>query len=78
MFDLYISETCPYCKKVMKFLDENNISYNKFDTANKDNILRLMTIGGKDQVPFLDDKKNNIKMYESQDIIDYIKGTING
>ena len=30
-------------------------------------------IGGKSQVPFLYDKENKIKMYESDDIIEYLK-----
>ena len=29
MFDLYISETCPYCQKVMNYLERNNIKYDK-------------------------------------------------
>ena len=37
MFDLYIMETCPYCKKVMAFLNERQIEYNKIDIADKSN-----------------------------------------
>ena len=73
MFDLFILETCPYCKKVMDFLKENNIKYHKFDIINKDNVLRLLSIGGKEQVPFLYDEDTNDKVYESEDIIEYVK-----
>lgn len=73
MLDLFIMETCPYCKKVMKYLDENDIHYHKFDTANKDNVLRLLSIGGKDQVPFLYDEENDKKIYESDEIIAYVE-----
>ncbi|MBQ8460412.1 glutathione S-transferase N-terminal domain-containing protein [bacterium] len=73
MIDLFILETCPYCKKVMKYLEENNINFNKIDTSNNENALRLLTIGGKDQVPFLYDPDNNEKIYESDDIIEYLK-----
>jgi len=73
MLDLFISETCPYCQKVMKYFEENNIEYNKIDTADEDNVLRLMTLGGKDQVPFLYDEKTDDRLYESDDIIDYVK-----
>ena len=76
MFDLFILETCPYCKKVMDFLKENNIKYHKFDIINKDNILRLLSIGGKEQVPFLYDEDTNDKVYESDDIIEYVKKTL--
>ena len=73
MLDLFVLETCPYCKKVMSFMDENKIEYKKFDTANNDNALRLLSIGGKDQVPFLYNENTNDKLYESDDIIDYLK-----
>ena len=32
----------------------------------------LLKLGGKAQVPFLDDFENNISMYESDDIIEYV------
>ncbi len=73
MIDLFVLNTCPYCKKVMDFMDENNIAYNKFDTADNDNALMVLTIGGKDQVPFLYDKETNDKLYESNMIIEYLK-----
>ena len=72
MFDLFILETCPYCKKVMNYMDENKIKYNKIDTTDEDNVLRLMTIGGRDQVPFLYNTKTGEKIYESEDIIKYL------
>lgn len=73
MIDLFISESCPYCKKVMKYFDENDIEYNKIDTSDEDNVLRLMSLGGKDQVPFLYNNKTDEGLYESDDIIDYVK-----
>ncbi len=73
MFDLYISETCPYCRKVMNYLDENNIKYYKKDVSEPENLNMLIKLGGKAQVPFLDDKENDVSMYESDDIINYVK-----
>ena len=73
MIDLYILETCPYCKKVMSFIDEKKIKFNKIDIADKHNEETLIKIGGKRQVPFLVDKDRNIQMYESSDIIEYLK-----
>lgn len=78
MFDLYVLDTCPYCKKVMDYLKENNISYHKFDTSNNDNALRLLSIGGKDQVPFLYNEETKDKLYESEDIIKYLTQHIQG
>ena len=70
-------ENCPYCKKVMRFMDEKGIEYNKIDiTDNKMNEDTLIQIGGKRQVPFFIDKERNIQMYESSDIIEYLKTVI--
>lgn len=73
MFDLYILESCPYCRKVMDFLKDKNIQYHKFDISNNDNKLRLLALGGKEQVPFLFNEDTNEKMYESADIIKYLE-----
>ena len=73
MLDLYIMETCPYCKKVIAFMDEKSVKYNKVDIADKANEDALIQVGGKRQVPFLVDRDRNIQMYESADIIEYIK-----
>ena len=73
MLELFILETCPYCKKVMAFLDENKMEYRKIDITNKENEDSLIRIGGKRQVPFMIDKDRNIQMYESNDIIEYAK-----
>ena len=76
MLDLYILETCPYCKKVMKFFDENYVKYNKINIENKASEDALIRTGGKRQVPFLVDKDRNVQMYESDDIIEYAKTII--
>ena len=73
MLDLFILETCPYCQKVIEFLDKEHMKYNKIDISNKDSEASLIQIGGKRQVPFLVDNERNIQMYESNDIIEYLK-----
>lgn len=73
MLDLFILETCPYCRKVMNYMAENKIKYQKFDTQDNDNALRLLSIGGKDQVPFLYNEDTNEKLYESDRIIEYLR-----
>lgn len=73
MLDLYILETCPYSVKVMEYFDKHGVKYNKKDITDTENLNLLMKIGGERQVPFLDDKENNVSMYESDDIIDYVK-----
>ena len=76
MFDLYILETCPYCKKVMAFMEEKGINYNKINIADKSAEDALIQAGGKRQVPFFVDRDRNIQMYESNDIIEYLKTVI--
>ena len=73
MLDLFILETCPYCKKVIDFLEKEHMKYRKFDISNKTSEDALIQLGGKRQVPFLVDTERNIQMYESDDIIEYLK-----
>lgn len=73
MINLYILETCPYSQKVMNFLQEENITYKKFDITQDQNFEKLLELGGLQQVPFMYDDASDIKMYESDDIIAYIK-----
>lgn len=73
MFDLFVLDTCPYCQKVIDFIKEHNIKFHKFDTTNNDNVLRLLSVGGKDQVPFLYNEDTNDKIYESDEIISYLE-----
>ncbi len=73
MLDLYILETCPYCRKVMDFFEENDIAYNKKNISDKENREELLKLGGYEQVPYLFDTEKNNGMYESEDIIKYVK-----
>ncbi len=73
--ELYHMEHCPYCRKVRAYLDEAGITVSMRDIqkdadANK----KLLTVGGKDQVPclFIDGKP----MYESDDIIAWLKENV--
>ena len=71
MIELYISNTCPYCRKVMDFFNENNIIYTAKEVSEPDNLNKLLEIGGMNQVPFMIDGEKS--MYESDDIINYTK-----
>ena len=73
MLELFVLETCPYCLKVMDYMDKNGIEYRKIDISNEESKNSLIQLGGKRQVPFLIDKDRNIQMYESNDIIEYLK-----
>ena len=73
MIRLFMLDTCGYCRIVIEYLDENNIPYEKIDISEKENEEALVRIGGKRQVPFIIDTDKNIEMYESNDILEYLK-----
>lgn len=73
MIRLFMLDTCGYCRRVIEYLDENNIPYDKIDISEKENEEALVRIGGKRQVPFIIDTDKNIEMYESNDILEYLK-----
>lgn len=73
MLNLFTMDTCPYCQKVIKFLEEHNIEYNSIDVKDKNNMENLIRLGEKKQVPFLVDTDHGVEMYESEDIIEYLK-----
>lgn len=73
MLELYVLESCPFCQKVMTFFKDNCVEYIKNDINNPLFKAELIKFGGKEQVPFLFDTESEIKMYESNDIIDYVR-----
>jgi glutathione S-transferase len=74
MLKLYAFPTCPYCQKVRDAFAELGLEYHEIDaspgTPGNEELLKL---GGKGQVPFLVDEENNVQMYESDDIIAYVR-----
>ena len=69
---LYYKETCPFCKKVLRFIENKKIEGVelvdiKADEANEKYLIEK---GGMDQLPclFIDEKP----MYESMDIIKFL------
>lgn len=69
---LYYKPSCPFCQKVLKFLEKNNLDV-PLKNVDEDNKAReeLLHLGGKTQVPclFID----GTPLYESGDIIDWLK-----
>lgn len=70
---LYIRERCPFCMKVLDYMNENNIEDIEVVDISKDEMAEkeLEEKGGKNQVPCL--KIDDRYMYESLDIIEYLK-----
>ena len=70
--ELIMKPTCPYCIKVMSFMDENGIAIPLRDIeADEDAAKTLVAVGGKRQVPclFIDSQP----LYESGDIIEWLR-----
>ncbi|MCD8316518.1 MAG: glutathione S-transferase N-terminal domain-containing protein [Eggerthellaceae bacterium] len=68
---LYYKASCMPCRKVLDFMDRNDIEIPLHDVLQGHNAQKLTEIGGMSQVPCLviDGKA----MYESEDIIAYLK-----
>lgn len=69
--NLYVLKGCPYCIKVLNYLEEEGIEVDLKYIEDKENEDRLIEVGGKRQVPclFIDEEP----MYESDDIIEWFR-----
>ena len=78
MYTLFYRPTCPYCRTVLGTSNDLGIELDLRDIAEEPNRMALIERGGKQQVPFLVDEKKGVAMYESNDIVAYLKsnGTI--
>ncbi|MEK7107352.1 MAG: glutathione S-transferase N-terminal domain-containing protein [Patescibacteria group bacterium] len=70
---LYVKTGCPWCEKVLSFAGEKGIQFELRNIADAKIAEELIARGGKRQVPYLVDGKNQIEMYESADIVEYLK-----
>lgn len=68
---LYYKKSCPYCQKVLRFMEANHLTMDTRDTTQPGNQNDLIRIGGKKQVPCL--IVNGKPLYESDDIIAYLR-----
>ena len=72
MILIYKMDGCPYCNKVINYLKTTNLEYRLLDISEKQYLQELLSTGGMEQVPFMVDTNNGKKMYESDDIIEYL------
>lgn len=72
---LYYKPECPFCKKVLRFMEKNDIELELKNIHDEENKKFLVENGGMNQVPclFIDGKA----MYESDDIIEFLKEKFN-
>lgn len=74
MLILYTKQTCAYCHKVRNFAVTTGITLEQKDIYADPSIMtELIERGGKRQVPYLVDERAGVEMYESDDIVNYLK-----
>jgi len=79
MLELYDFEACPYCRKVRETLSELDLDYLAHPVAHgSPRRTALAELGGKVQVPYLVDPNTGTRLYESDEINDYLNDTYSG
>lgn len=74
---LYYLPSCPYCRKVLRALDELGVKIQMKNIHEKDEYRQeLLKIGGKGQVPCL--VINGRAMYESDEIVKWLRQNLKG
>ncbi len=74
MLTLFYRPTCPFCQRVLQMAENLNVTLDLKDISeDADAAEELVAKGGKTQVPFLVDTDRDVMMYESSDIIDYLR-----
>ncbi len=74
MLLLYMRPTCPFCQRVLQMAQNLNVTLEEQDIEESETALaELLEKGGKRQVPFLVDTEKNASMYETDDIIEYLR-----
>jgi glutathione S-transferase len=72
--ELYEFEGCPFCRKVRDALTELDLDAMVYPCPHGGSVYREKVIaeGGKAQFPYLVDPNTGARMYESDDIVDYL------
>lgn len=76
---LYFKHHCHYCALVINFAREAGIDLELRDVfSDPNNLAELMDRGGRRQTPYLWDEESGVGLYESSDIIAYLKSKQKG
>ena len=80
LLELYEFEGCPFCRKVRDALTELDLDAMVYPSPHGGTVFRPKAIemGGKSQFPYLVDPNTGRRMYESDDIVDYLFATYGG
>jgi len=83
MLELYQSEGCPHCAKVREALSALGVSYvihnprlpggQGGDVTNEQTYGEMTEHGGQDQIPYLVDTGRGEALFESDDIVEYVR-----
>ena len=71
MLILYTKNKCIYCEKVKKAFLEKGVVYEERNIENEDFLKEVQGYGAR-TMPYMVDTTANVKMGESDDIIDYV------
>ena len=71
MIILYTLPQCPFCIKVLDFIQNHNIEFTNKNIEDEETKEELMNLCGKGQVPYLVD--GEVSMHESDDIIEHLQ-----
>lgn len=79
MLSLYYTESCPFCQRVLQMAENLGVTLDLKDIEGDATLTaELLAHGGKTQVPYLVDTDKDVAMYESNDIIEYIRDNYAG
>lgn len=73
MLTVYVKTGCPFCRKVLESAAELGISLEEKNISDDAVAAELVARGGKRQVPYLVDSDRGVEMYESGDIVTYLR-----
>jgi len=80
LLELYEFEACPFCRKVRDALSELDLEVMIYPCPKGGTTYRpkAVELGGQAQFPYLVDPNTDTRMYESDDIVDYLFATYGG
>lgn len=80
LLELYEYEGCPYCRLVREALTELDLDALVYPCPRRGKRFRprVQELGGKRQYPYLVDPNTGVAMYESADIVAYLRKTYAG
>jgi glutathione S-transferase len=80
LLELYEFEACPFCRRVREALSEFDLDAMIYPCPRGGGRwrARVVELGGKAAFPFLVDPGTGRSMYESADIVDYLRDTYGG